>query len=145
MKTPFRLLALAAALALSACAKTPDPSPAPAALAAAEVPLLGRWQADTLRQVNYDAAGQVKSDEVHLVRAQFEFTAATLTFSSGGQSQPWTYARAGEVLTLSGAAAPEQCWARRVRPGYFTFEAYSRAGIPVGSAGAARLYYSCHR
>ena len=148
MKTPFHLLfALAAVLCLAACGKAGDPAPAPQGIAATPAAtLLGGWQSDTLRQVSYDVSGRVKFDEVHLLRSRFDFAAAAVTFSASGQSQAWAYALSGDVLTLTGPSTPpEQSWARRVRPGYFIFEAYSRAGIPVGSAGAVRQYYYCHR
>ncbi|RZJ88488.1 MAG: hypothetical protein EOO60_11015 [Hymenobacter sp.] len=104
---------------LTNCHKQDEPAPAPDLF-------LGRWQAETLEILFYDATGKLTSDHVFQRVSQLDVTASTLTTTQtvNGQlvveAQPYT--RTGEVLTLAKPPAGYTCYCRKLSNATFTFE-----------------------
>jgi hypothetical protein len=88
--------------------------------------LLGRWQAETLEILFYDATGKLTDDQVFQHTSLLDVTASTLTTTQTVNSQLVTetqaYTRSGELLTLSKPPAGYACYCRKLGAATFTFE-----------------------
>jgi hypothetical protein len=104
---------------LTSCQKKNEPTPAPDLL-------LGRWQAETLEILFYDATGKLTDDHIFQHFSQLDVTASTLTTTQTVNSQLVTetqsYTRNGELFTLSKPPAGYACYCRKLGASTFTFE-----------------------
>jgi hypothetical protein len=109
------LLACGVALSLMGCGdKADDPTVAPD-------PFLGRWKAETLRSVSYDASGKVLTDKTTTAPSQLDVSPTIISFSATDNSP---YTRNGETLTVTpkNGTAGETYYARNLTKDSFTFE-----------------------
>lgn len=92
----YGLLVVATTTMLLGCGKKVDPS-APS--------LLGHWQSDYTRLVDYDAQGKLLSDQTKPQHAEVKVTATTMSFAyttpSGITRDEFTYRLKGEKIVVS--------------------------------------------
>lgn len=103
---------------LVSCTKKNDP---------AGDPLLGHWQSDTTRLINYDAQGNVLKDNARPQHSELDATATTMSFAytvpTGVTKDTFTYRRDGEaIIVLTGGTGEDQ-FVRSLTATSFTYEA----------------------
>jgi hypothetical protein len=107
-------------LLLSQCSRKNDPP---------GDPLLGHWQSDNTRLVNYDAQGTVVRDNTRPQHGELDVTATTMSFAyttpTGVSKDTFTYTRNGEVITVLAGGTGEAQFVRALTPTSFTYEATS--------------------
>lgn len=128
---------------LASCAKK-DPEPVD--------PFLGHWQADAIRNVYYDASGQVTSDATSSLRQDLDVTATTLTFTGyrpdGTARTPSTsgYTRVGEDLVFAGSSPVLVIYhVRSLTATTFTLESDYYSTLNPGSSRTATSYIAFQR
>ena len=117
-------IALLLSLALPGCgSKTNDPQ----AAAKTTDPFVGRWVADAQHNVDYQANGQPKQghDNTYQASYVYEMTPTTYRWATynGAPTNdvPFTYTRAGAVLTIAGALPTDDYQALNLPDAGFTY------------------------
>ena len=108
-------------------------------------PLLGHWQSDNTRLVNYDAQGKVLKDNMRPQHAELDVTTTTMSFTytvpTGVTKDTFTYSRNGEAITeLTGGTGEDQ-FVRSLTSTSFTYEATS----VTSTGGKATFILLFHR
>lgn len=130
---------------LSGCKKA-DP-----AITTADI-FQGHWQADTQRNVTYDASGTITSDITSAGRQDLDITANTITFTGyrpDGTARPSSfenYTRVGEDLVFAGSSPALVIYhVRSLTVTSFTLESDYYSTLNPSSPRTASSYIPFHR